>query len=304
MIGQYDHQVRASSVINALQGKQGIRGHGDAVVLKPLTTSYRGLAIAIGVNPWFTSLDPYNGGRSAVDEVCRNIAAVGGSPHALTDCLNFGNPEKPERLWEFKEAVRGIGDMARALELAVPSGNVSFYNESSKGGAMPTPTILGVGIVEDIRKCVTTDLKTEGNPVYVVGRTDEEMGGSILYRRYGGLGGKVPEVDPSMLASNMKIVKEGIDKGIIRSCHDCSDGGLVIALAEMCIGGDLGFEGDLSYIPGADPVVKMFSESNSRFIVEVDASKEREWSSSAEGNVIRIGRVGGMPWRKVRDQGW
>jgi phosphoribosylformylglycinamidine synthase len=118
------------------------------------------------------------------------------------------------------------------------------------------------------------------------------MGGSILYRRYGGLGGKVPEVDPSMLASNMKIVKEGIDKGIIRSCHDCSDGGLVIALAEMCIGGDLGFEGDLSYIPGADPVVKMFSESNSRFIVEVDASKEREWSSSAEGNVIRIGRVG------------
>ncbi|MCJ7516886.1 MAG: phosphoribosylformylglycinamidine synthase subunit PurL, partial [Methanomassiliicoccales archaeon] len=113
VIRQYDHEVRGSTVIKPLQGKIGSRTHGDASVVKPLRDSYRGLAIAIGVNPWFTTLDPYRGGLSAVDEMCRNLTAVGAVPHSLTDCLNFGNPEKPERLGEFREAVRGIGDAAK-----------------------------------------------------------------------------------------------------------------------------------------------------------------------------------------------
>ena len=162
IILQYDHEVRASTVIRPLQGKIWSRGPGDGVVIKPLLDSNRGLAIAVGVNPWFTFQDPYNGGKSAVDEVCRNLAAVGGRPHALTDCMNFGNPEKPERLYEFREAVRGIGEVTRAMNMAVPSGNVSFYNETEHGATLPTPTCMGVGIVEDIRKCVTTDLKRRG----------------------------------------------------------------------------------------------------------------------------------------------
>jgi phosphoribosylformylglycinamidine synthase len=292
MITQYDHEVRASTVIKPLQGKPGLRGPADATVLKPLPDSFRGLAIAIGVNPWFTSQDPYNGGRSSVDEACRNIVAVGGKPHALTDCLNFGNPEKPERLYEFKEAVRGIGEMARDLNLAVPSGNVSFYNETAHGAALPTPTVLGVGIVEDIRKCVTTDFKMERNPVYMIGETKDEMGASALFRRYGGAGGKVPAVDSAAMSQRSSMLLDAMSKGLVRSCHDCSDGGMVIALAEMCLGGDLGFIGDLASLGDLPFETKLFSESNSRFVVEVDNAKAAEFESLAKDHAHYIGRVG------------
>ena len=127
-----------------------------------------------------------------MDEACRNIVAVGGTPHSLTNCLNFGNPEKPERLGELKEAIAGLASMANGLGLAVPSGNVSLYNETSRGPCLPTPTVLGLGIVEDIRKVVTTDLKHGGNPLFLMGSTREEMGGSALYRRFGGKGGLFP----------------------------------------------------------------------------------------------------------------
>lgn len=290
MIMQYDHEVRASTVVKPLQGKVGFRGPGDGVVIKPLMGSNRGLAIAVGVNPWFTSQDPYNGGRSAVDEVCRNIAAVGGRPHALTDCMNFGNPEKPERLYEFSEAVRGIGEMAKAMNLAVPSGNVSFYNETGQGPALPTPTCLGVGIVEDIRKCVTTDLKRAQNLVYLIGDTKDEMGASILYRRYGGKGGKVPEVDPSALCRNVDTVLAAGQAGLLKSCHDCADGGLVIALAEMCLGGDLGLQLDLSGMGDLSFENKLFSESNSRFVVEVDVARRSAFESLAP-DAIPLGAV-------------
>jgi phosphoribosylformylglycinamidine synthase len=284
--------VRGSTVIKPLQGKPGLRGPADATVLKPLVDSYRGLAIAIGVNPWFTAQDPYNGGRSSVDEACRNIVAVGGRPHALTDCLNFGNPEKPERLFEFKEAVRGIGEMARDLNLAVPSGNVSFYNETTHGAALPTPTVLGVGIVEDIRRCVTTDFKNEGNPVYLVGETRDEMGASALFRRYGGSGGQVPAVDSAALSTRTDLLLNAMSKGLVRSCHDCSDGGLAITLAEMCLGGDLGFFGDLTTLGDLPFEVKLFSESNSRFVVEVELSKAAEFEALAKEQAYRIGAVG------------
>ena len=300
MILQYDHEVRASTVIKPVQGKVGSRGPGDGVVIKPLVDSNRGLAIAVGVNPWFTSKDPYNGGRSAVDEVCRNIAAVGGRPHALTDCMNFGNPEKPERLYEFREAVRGIGEMARAMNLAVPSGNVSFYNETSAGPALPTPTCMGVGIVDDIRKCVTTDLKRAQNPVYLIGATRDEMGASILYRRYGGRGGKVPEVDAAALSQNIDTVLAAGQAGMLMSCHDCADGGLAITLAEMCIGGDLGLQLDLSGMGELSFETKLFSESNSRFVVEVDAARRSDFERLA-GDAVYLGMVEQDKKMVVRD---
>ncbi len=300
MVMQYDHEVRASTVIKPLQGKVGFHGPGDGVVIKPLMDSNRGLAIAVGVNPWFTSQDPYNGGRSAVDEMCRNIAAVGGRPHALTDCMNFGNPEKPERLYEFSEAVRGIGEMAKAMNLAVPSGNVSFYNETGQGAALPTPTCLGVGIVEDIRNCVTTDLKRAQNLVYIIGETRDEMGASILYRRYGGKGGKGPEVDEAALAANVDTVLAAGQAGLLKSCHDCADGGLVITLAEMCFGGDLGLQLDLSGMGDLSFETKLFSESNSRFVVEVDAAKRSDFERLAT-NAVYLGMVEQDKRMVVRD---
>ncbi len=300
MVLQYDHEVRASTVVKPLQGKTGFRGPGDGVVIKPLMDSYRGLAIAIGVNPWFTSQDPYNGGRSSVDEMCRNIAAVGGRPHSLTDCMNFGNPEKPERLYEFREAVRGVGEMARAMNLAVPSGNVSFYNETALGPTLPTPTCMGVGIVEDIRKCVTTDLKRAQNPVYLIGETKDEMGASILYRRYGGKGGKVPEVDATALSRNIDTVLAAGQAGMLRSCHDCADGGLAITLAEMCIGGDLGLQLDISGMGDLSFETKLFSESNSRFVVEVDAVKRSDFERLAK-DAIYLGVVDQDKRMVIRD---
>jgi phosphoribosylformylglycinamidine (FGAM) synthase-like enzyme len=225
---------------------------------------------------------------SVVDEACRNIIAVGGRPDSLTDCLNFGNPEKPERLGELREAVAGIGRVASFLELPIPSGNVSLYNETSRGSVLPTPVVLGLGLVEDVRRCVTTDLKRKGNLIYQVGETKEEMGGSALYRRYGGKGGTVPDVSVEVLRRSMEQMHEAMVKGSIASCHDISDGGLAIAVAEMCLGGDIGASIEIGL-----PVRDLFSESNSRWVVEVEPSRESEFLDSLTVPVRRLGRVGG-----------
>jgi phosphoribosylformylglycinamidine synthase II len=293
VVRYYDHEVRGNTVIKPLQGKLGLRGPGDATVIKPLEGSFRGLAIAVGVNPWFTSLDPYKGGQASVDEVCRNIVAVGGIPHSLTDCLNFGNPEKPERLGEFREAVRGIGDLASALNLAIPSGNVSFYNETSLGACLPTATVLGVGIVPDIRKCVTTDLKEEGDPLYLVGETRQEMAGSLLFRDLGGKGGLVPGASAEALKTSMGALQECFERTLVRSCHDLSDGGLAVSLAEMCIGGDVGVNADIVAMGKLPSAVKLFSESHSRWLVEVDRKREDEWLQRMKSPCVKIGVVGG-----------
>jgi phosphoribosylformylglycinamidine synthase II len=292
VIRQYDHEVRASTVIKPLQGKIGRRGHGDAAVIKPLENSFKGLAIALGVNPWFVAEDAYRGGKSCIDEVCRNIVAVGGRPHSLTDCLNFGNPEKPERLGEFRDAVRGIGEVCHALSLPIPSGNVSFYNETPKGPVLPTPTVMGVGIVEDITKCVTADLKKAGNPLYLVGETKGEMGGSALYRIYGGKGGEVPDVDLGELESSMDCLLECMSRGIVKACHDCSDGGLGVALAEMCISGNVGASIDVNLMGTMNTERKLFCETNTRWLVEIDGSRENEWLELMKTKTFRLGEVG------------
>src|SRR5881409_1798223 len=195
VIRQYDHEVRASTVLKPLQGVIGKAAHGDASVIRPLVDSWRALAISVASTPHFTAIDPYRGGATAVDEVCRNLVAVGANPHALSNCLNFGNPEKPDRLWFLREAARGIGAAASALGVAIPSGNVSLYNETAQGPVLPTPVILGVGIVDDIRTCVTSDLKKEGNPLYLLGSTRADLGGSEYYRVRGVNGGTPPDVD-------------------------------------------------------------------------------------------------------------
>lgn len=293
IIRQYDHEVRASTVIKPLHGKLGHWSHGDAAVLKPIEDSFRGLAVATASNPHLVGADPYKGGKGCVDEVCRNLAAVGARPHSMTDCLNFGNPEKPDRLWYFREAVKGIGEVAEALNIPIPSGNVSFYNEAPGGAVLPTPTILGCGIVTDIRKCVTSDLKNDGGAIAVIGATRPEMGASAYYRMWKCHSPKVPDVDIASLRAGVDVVVGGIERGAIVSCHDISDGGLAVALAEMCIGGDTGAEIDLSKVGKLKNDQKLFSESNSRWVVELRKGKERLMPKDRRAPMVKLGTVGG-----------
>ncbi len=293
VIRQYDHEVRANTVIKPLQGVTGHWTHGDAAVLKPIEESFRGLAIATAANPFAVGVDPYRGGKGSIDEVCRNLAAVGARPHSLTDCLNFGNPEKPDRLWQFREAVRGIGEVAKDLNLPIPSGNVSFYNESPKGAVLPTPTILGCGIVRDVRKCVTSDFKAEGDPVFLVGETSPEMGASAYYRTTGSYSSKVPDVDVQALRAGVDIVVEGIERGVIVACHDISDGGLAATAAEMCIGGNIGATIGVDRLGDLRSDVKLFSESNARWLIEVRKGKERQIPKDRRTKITKLGNVGG-----------
>jgi phosphoribosylformylglycinamidine synthase II len=288
VIRQYDHEVRGNTVIKPLQGKLGQETHGDSTVLKPLEESWKGLAVTADVNPRFMERDPYWGAMSAVDEACRNLIAVGAVPDSLLDCLNFGNPEKPERMGEFYEACRGLGDIGRALDLPYVSGNVSFYNESVKTAVPPTPEIFAVGIVDDIRTCVTSDFKTKDNLVYLIGKpTEKELGGSEYYNIMKIVGGIVPKTDPKILQHCMKELLACMKKQYIAACHDLSEGGLGACLAEMAIGGDIGATIDVSEIGNRLRTdVKIFSESNTRWIVEVKKEVQAEFE-----NQLKKGRI-------------
>lgn len=293
-IRQYDHEVRASTIIRPMVGKMNMTGPGDAAVLKPLYDSMKGLAVSVGCNPWFTDADPYRGGMSSIDEACRNLVAVGAKPHAITDCLNFGNPEKPERLGEFKEAVRGIGEISKFLGIPIPSGNVSLYNEAPGGKViLPTPMIMATGLMDDIRYAVTADLKEEGSSLFLIGETKNEMGGSLLFRKFNGKGGEVPGVDMKKLKENMDKLLDAMDKNLVGSCHDCSDGGLAVAIAEMCISGDIGAEIDLSKIKDISTHQKLYSESNSRWIAEVAPNDREQFMKIMGSSATEIGKTGG-----------
>ncbi|HLA46302.1 MAG TPA: phosphoribosylformylglycinamidine synthase subunit PurL [Thermoplasmata archaeon] len=294
VIRQYDHEVRASTVLKPMQGVIGKATHGDAAVVKPLVDSWRALAIASASTGPYTALDPYRGGATAVEEVCRNLVAVGARPHAITNCLNFGNPEKPDRLWFFREAVRGIGEAASAFGLAVPSGNVSLYNERPSGPVLPTPVVLGVGIVEDIRRCVTSDWKRAGDRLYLIGTTGVDLGGSEYYRVLGIDGGEPPAVNLAASKAALDSLLGAITQGSVSACHDLSHGGLAVAAAEMALGGDLGAR---IALPKSDLRfdIALFSESNGRWLVEARKGRENEFLDAMDGlPVAEIGRVGGQ----------
>ena len=298
VIRQYDHEVRGNTVIKPLQGRIGKETHGDASVIKPLEKSYRGLAVTANINPRFMEKDPYNGACSAIDETCRNLVSVGAKPDSLLDCLNFGNPEKPEKMGEFYESCRGLGETSRELKLPFMSGNVSFYNESTKTAVPPTPEILGIGIIKDIRKSVTSDLKTTGNPIYLVGKnTEKEMGGSEYYNILGKNDGTVPRVDKKILKNSIKGILSAIEKEQIASCHDCSEGGIAVTLAEMTIGSDIGAEINLTNIgKKLRSDFKLFSETNTRWIIEVKKEKAKEFEKNLKKEntpFIKIGMTKG-----------
>src|SRR2546426_3957591 len=183
----------------------------------------------------------------------------------------------PARLWCFSEAVRGIGTTAKALAIPIPCGNVSFYNESARGPCPPTPVVLGVGIVEDLRQCVTSDCKREGDPIVLVGSTQAELGGSEYLRLRGGTA-PVPTVDPLGLRASMDHLLRAIRAGTVAAAHDLSHGGLVVAAAEMCLGGDIG--ADLK-TTAMDPMrwdVQLFSETNGRWRIEVRKDRDEAFT--------------------------
>ena len=296
VIRRYDHEVRAATVLKPLQGLIGKETHGDAVVLKPLESSYRGLAITADVNPSYCELNPFWGAASAIDEVCRNLTAVGAVPHSFADCLNFGNPEKPPRMGEFYECCRGLGYMASSLGVPFVSGNVSFYNESSVPGESipipPTPTVLGIGVCADIRECITVDAKEASNLLYVVGDTKPELGGSEYYRLMGIRAGIVPRTDPGVLKTRMAALREAMTAGLIASCHDISEGGLAVAICEMLMGGDLGAEIEIAGVnvnPGLRSDYKLFSESNTRWIVEVWRDERERFEMLMRNRGVGVG---------------
>jgi len=298
IIRQYDHEVQGKTVIKPLQGMIGYEGHGDAAIIKPLENSWRGLAITTVANPQLGEIDPFWASLYTVDEAVKNLVSVNARPHSFSDCLNFGNPEKEEIMGEFHEACRGLGEAARALGIPYVSGNVSFYNEAYGKNIPPTPVLMAVGIVEDVRKAITSDFKEEGNSIYLVGETREEMGGSEYYRLIGAKSTMVPKVDLEELKIRSEQLLKAMDLGLVVSCHDVSHGGLAVALAEMCFGGNIGAEVDIGSLGAMRSDFKLFSESATRWVCEVKKGSEKEFESRVEAR--KIGEVGGETLR-IRD---
>jgi phosphoribosylformylglycinamidine synthase len=291
VIRQYDHEVKASTILKPLQGKINFETHGDAAVLKP-TESYRGIAVTTAINPWLTKADPYWGTASAFDEMVRNLVAVNSIPHSFVDCLNFGNPEKPERMWEFVESVKALGWMAKGFGIPCVSGNVSFYNETKYSAIPPTPTLLGVGIVEDISNI--NDSFFKGGAVLLVGESKKEFGGSLYSKIMGFESYEVPKTSPEKLRAYANGLLEAFKNFRVKACHDLSEGGLAVAVAEMCFGMGIGFEAIDSF-----DFVELFCESNTRWIVEVDERIAEKFASFLRGKGLECRLIGYSGGEKI-----
>ncbi len=234
----YDKEVLCKTIIRP--------GEADAGVVVPLKESAYAVALSVDHNPRYSRIDPYWGAVNAVWECMRNVAAVGAVPSALTDCLNFGNPEKPEVFDDFYESVRGITDAAKKLcrkdtnePVPVISGNVSFYNESKKGSAVdPSPIISCIGIMNDYRMAVSMKIKERGNLLILVGKRKDELGGSVYYDVHNELGSRVPALDFETEKNMLYAVIDAINAGLVSACHDISDGGLLACVSEMILGGN------------------------------------------------------------------
>jgi phosphoribosylformylglycinamidine synthase len=280
VIRQYDHEVQGSSVVKPLTGVKN-DGPSDAAVIKPKFNSDKGLAISCGMNPLYGDIDPYWMALAGIDEAIRNLICVGGRADriALLDNFCWGNCTKPETFGPLVRAAQACYDGAIAFETPFISGKDSLNNEFSceDGTQISIPSTLlisAISLVDDINKCVTMDAKSASNLLFIVGETKNELGGSHYYKIHGQLGANVPKVDFETAPKIAKNISATIAQGLIVSCHDCSEGGLAVALAEMAFAGGLGIEADLRGLPRSEDCLRidaqLFSESNSRYIVEVE----------------------------------
>ncbi len=294
IIRTYDHEVKGNTALKPLQSKYG--GPNDAAVIKPLSHSWKGVVISCGMNPNYGKIDPYWMAASNIDEAVRNNVAVGGRRIALLDNFTWGNPQKPDRLGSLVRACRACYDFAKGFQTPFISGKDSLYNESPLGPVTPTLLITAVGIIPDIRKAVSMELKRPGNSIYLIGKTYTELGGSRYYQLKGYTGKTVPEVRIDQAKKTMNLLTKAIDSGYVRSCHDISDGGLAVALAEMSFSSGHGVELKLKNVPRAEDFVRndllLFSESNSRFLVEVTEKRREDFKAlMIDGICAEVGKV-------------
>ena len=286
---QYDSMVRTNTLVAAGAGAGVVRVKGTS----------KALAMSVDGNGRYCLLDPYEGAKLAVAEAARNVACAGGAPIGVTNCLNFGNPERPEIMWQFAEAVRGIGDACRALELPVTGGNVSLYNETDGRAVLPTPVIGVLGVVEDASRVLSRVFPAEPLDLLLLGSTGDEFGGSeYLKTIHGIIRGVPPALDLARERALQSLLVEAASKGWVRSAHDCADGGLAVTLAESCFSGGAGADVDIPAPEGAaEPVIAaLFAESASRAIVSVAAGQRDALLARAASLGVpasMIGRSGG-----------
>jgi phosphoribosylformylglycinamidine synthase len=285
---QYDHMVRIGTAVRP--------GQGDAAVVRFTGQRLGGVALSVGCNSRWCYLDPRLGAAHAVAETARNVSCVGGEPLAITDCLNFGNPERPEIMWQFEQACLGIADACAALETPVVSGNVSLYNETEGKAVFPTPMIGMVGLMDDCTKNAGGSFLASGDRVAIVGGIgDGHLGGSeYLKAVHGMVAGMPPPLDFAREKSVQKAVRQAVRAGLLRAAHDASDGGIAVALAEMCFAKDLGCRVVLKSQLRPDALV--FGEDASRIVVSYPASNREKVEAicrAAGAPLEDIGQVGG-----------
>ena len=287
---QYDHLVMGDTVQ---------RPGGDAAVVRIQsdadTVSNKALAITTDCTPRYCLADPVQGGRQAVAEAWRNLNAVGATPLAITDNMNFGNPERPEIMGQFVGCIQGIKDACLALDFPVVSGNVSLYNETNGKGILPTPAIGGVGLLHDLDRMATVALKQPGEALILIGDTVGHLGQSLYLREiHGREEGPPPPVDLAVERRNGDFVRAQIEAGAVTTCHDLADGGLLIALAEMAMAGNLGAHIDVP----ADRIghAWLFGEDQGRYLLALPAKAVAALLAAAEAVGVpaaRIGETGG-----------
>jgi len=286
---QYDSTVRAGTVIGP---------GGDAGVIRVRDAAF-GIAVTTDGNARYVLLDPFEGGKAAVAEAARNIACTGARPLGITNCLNFGSPERPAVFYQFREACRGIADACRALDTPVTGGNVSFYNESPTGAVDPTPVIGMVGLLGRVDRAVPSHARARGDVVFLVGETHAELGGSVLWEAlYGLVAGTPPRVDLAVERRLVDFLATGAERALFRSAHDCSQGGLGVALAEVAMGGPydetgFGLEIDLTTYGGRLAAVELlFSESQGRAVLTSAPDRAAAVTALAAELGVAVSRVG------------
>ncbi len=282
---QYDHMVQTNTMV--FPGS-------DAAVIR-LKGTKKALAATTDCNSRYCYLNPFRGAQIAVCEAARNIVCSGGEPAAVTDCLNFGNPNKPDRYWQFKNCVEGIIDSCKKLGLPVVSGNVSFYNENPRGAINPTPTIGMVGVIQDRKHVCTQNFKAENDIILLLGENKEELGGSeYLARIHGKIAGDAPALDMDKEKALQQTVLEAIEKGLVRSAHDCSEGGLAVALAECCMSDAENMLGaavnELKGTFRKDAL--LFGESQSRIILSCRQKDSQKIIDLAEKHAVSCAAIG------------
>ncbi len=294
---QYDHMVQTNTAV--LPG-------GDAAVVR-IKGTRKAIAMKTDGNGRYVYLNPRRGAQIAVAEAARNVVCTGAEPLAITNCLNFGNPYKPEMFYLFREAVAGMGEACRVFNTPVTGGNVSFYNESPDSAVYPTPVIGMVGLIEDIDYITTANFKQAGDLIYLIGETKPEIGGSeFLKEYYGAVMGDAPEIDLELEKRMQATLLQAIRKGWIKSAHDCSDGGVAVALAESCIiqrESPIGATILTEWIT-MRPEWWMFSETQSRVVVSIQPEDRPEFEQFFRKNDIPVFLIGTVGGDELRFQHW